>query len=402
MAFGYFCGVHTQNTCFFLNGDFDITLGSPSSSHGYLVAEMTAWFVPLSRPGDRVVLDVSIPEAYREYLFAKGIDVGDVSHPQDSVPCQGRAWGWNDRAIARLEEQGARCIAPPLAVVRRCNSRSLSDDLARTHQLGVPFSKRCADLDAIESHLMSHKEIDHWVLKPEFGNAGIGFMKLNREELRTKRHAIISKLSEPGTARYLEPWLERELDLSTRLVLSPSGTIEQIDHYQTLTSSSGAFFGLLLDPRNQTIRPWVDALRETADIVAEALHKEGYFGPASFDALVTRGIDGSPRLIPLLEINARESMSTIALAVTDRLGHHGPALLRTISSQRFRLPPTYEQLRTTCGSDLFDAMVWLTPLAVQDCSGQSHTPHRSIFLITADSVSDLHEKHASFLQSIRT
>lgn len=390
---------------YYLNGDFDLTLGGANDiRQRYLVAEMTAWFVPLSWPQDRVLLDVSLPEDYYNYLQSRSISPARPT-PQDSrSPVRAAPWGWNHSSLQRLADNGAECIHPDLISVRTCNSRLFSYTLAHHHNLGVPDGKVCRStpevLEALRRLYHNHSRL---VVKPEFGNTGIGFsiIDLSSHDEIAIPQAVQNRIDSGDTPLFIEPWRERIIDLSTRIELHPDGTIGRMNHYQTLASSAGAFYGLIMDQDNASIRPWIPALQRTAHIVAGALHTEGYFGPASFDSMVVAGHHTGPELIPLIEINARQSMSAVALSICDRLTLNTPVLLRTISSRRFKVPATYADLQRILGKDLWNKMIWLTPLSVRDPHGTARIPFRSMFLMWSTTPDDLQHQHREMIERIK-
>lgn len=155
----------------------------------------------------------------------------------------------------------------------------------------------------------------NFTLKPRLGTAGRG---------------RVSRLSEiPGAAKrlaraggaILEPWLERTHDLSVQLYISRAGELEVLGSTDLLTSPPGVAQGvagrIADDGRSSSHSEHDDATRTAALQLAQAAHNSGYFGPCGVDAFEFRGPEGL-ELRPLVELNARFTMGTVALGQVSR------------------------------------------------------------------------------------
>jgi hypothetical protein len=83
--------------------------------------------------------------------------------------------------------------------------------------------------------------------------------------------------------------------------------------------------------RVDSAHPEDGALREAACELALAARDAGYHGPCGVDAFVFRGPAGEPLLRPLVELNARFTVGTLAIASVRRA--------MPVARERFGLAP---------------------------------------------------------------
>jgi hypothetical protein len=185
------------------------------------------------------------------------------------------------------------------------------------------------------------------VIKPNHGNTGIGFVQVRSPDETTRVLESCPTRLACGPV-VVEPWLERTMDTSARFELAADGTVADTKLSRCLVTGPGASYGILHVPSDPALNPWRDQLLRTVESVAAALHLEGYFGPVNIDAMVAL-VDGREVLFPLLEINARQSMSFIGYAVQRRLAPGQPFLLRTLGRKQHRLPGSVAEWRDLLG-----------------------------------------------------
>ncbi|MBD3239036.1 MAG: hypothetical protein GF331_00515 [Chitinivibrionales bacterium] len=379
------------NTAYYLNGDFDLLL-----AHGLperlsrLVPEMTLWYVPAAQNDDVVIVDECIPADFVEYLADAGLQVPALTREPVANGKQGHPWGWDRHAVDVLSRAGAVVDHPDLDTVRRVNGRSFSYELATRLGRSVPGARMCRTASEAARSLAA---AGPWprVVKPEHGNAGIGFRLVhNPGQAAAAVRYVTELLDKENGPVFVEPWLERRLDISVRFDVGRDGTFSRPGYAQARVSRSGASFAIVEPDAASGPCVHEEAFREVAVETAAALHKAGYWGPVNIDAMVAR-MGTSERLFPLLEINARDSMSRIAHGIAGKLGCTCWRQLRTVGGARPGLPRTYEQLRTRLGASAFDprtgrGILMVTPLT---CGLPGRTPHRSIFFMAANTEQEL-------------
>jgi len=130
----------------------------------------------------------------------------------------------------------------------------------------------------------------------------------------------LSRLARRGGA-VLEPWLERERDLSVQLHVAPGGDLTLVATLEQLMSPSGVYRGHRgwIDYRGRIISgsDHDDALLEAASEIARAAVAEGFHGPCGLDAFVFQGPRGR-ELRPVVEFNARFTTGTVLAGLIRR------------------------------------------------------------------------------------
>ncbi len=383
----------TPGNAYYLNGDFDLRLaGRPPDRLARLVPEMTLWYIPIAAPNDVVVVDEASPRAYRDYLTGLGLRLPRIGHEADARGKQAHPWAWDTHAVRVLREAGAAGDHPDLRAVRRVNGRSFAFELAERRGCAVPGASMCRTAAQAARALAAPGPWPR-VIKPEYGNAGIGFRLVRgpadiAAAVDHARHLLESG-NEPV---FIEPWLDRRCDISVRFHLRRDGALTDMAYARARVSPAGVSYAIIESAADSPIDIFRDRLRSVATDVGGALHAAGYWGPANIDAMVARS-GGAEELYPLLEVNARDSMSRIARDLAQRLGCTRWRQLRTVGGARPGLPRTFEQLNRRLGCDAFDprtrhGILSVTPLTI---GSSARPPHRSIFFMAADTDAALAE-----------
>jgi hypothetical protein len=248
------------------------------------------------------------------------------------------AVAWLGTAEAERSARAATLAlaGPPPDVVRRVHDKAFAQRASRHAGLE---SKSLRDLVAVldpaeledtETALLRLQErLDGWpdwtggrfTLKPRLGSSGRGRVPGTEGNADTPavRNAL-SRLARRGGA-VLEPWLERERDLSVQLHLAPGGGLTLIATLEQLVSPSGVYRGHRgwIDYRGRIVSgsDHDDALLEAASEIARAAVAEGFHGPCGLDAFVFRGPRGL-ELRPVVEFNARFTTGTVLAGVIRR------------------------------------------------------------------------------------
>lgn len=387
----------TSPCLFYLNPLFDLSLaGYTSEKLDYSAAEMGFLFIPLATAHDKIILSVKAKDDYWQYLFTHGITCPEPFKP-DIRSCnsllKGIPWGWNKQALLVLKDAGAYCDHPPLTVVKRVNSRRFSFTFNQTSKTGVPFTEFC------ESMSQLFYRLQHWsqfplVIKPEFGNAGYGFVIKHNTKILPQEYQKYKAFFSNGKGVILEAWLPRIMDISSCCYIYPQGTISTIRHHRTLSTRTGTFFADFLHFKDEKILAWKELLDEAVLACAIEIGKTGYYGPVGFDSFLWRDNTGKENIARIIEINCRHAMSSIAYALYDKLTPRGVSLFRFISKKRHKLPRSYHALKQVLGKHAYDpntqkGVILLTPLRVRHSNGDWVQPRRSAFFIAAETTQAL-------------
>lgn len=206
-----------------------------------------------------------------------------------------------DLAWGRIDETSARV-----------NHRRFAFELSC--ELGVSL-EGSAWVEDEEDLTESVAGLDSWVVKAPLSAAGrdrvIG--RGAPGELQRRR---LGNLLSRNDGLLVEPWLPRADDFGV-LVNVGADDVRVVAIHRQVVDGAGRFTGIDLDEPEASIAA---ELRPVAEQAAEALRAAGYAGPASVDAWTWHDADGSVRLQPLGEINARLSFGWVARRIRERLG----------------------------------------------------------------------------------
>ena len=226
--------------------------------------------------------------------------VGGRAPASSTTGWLGAAWCPTPSALRRLARAGAELPpCPAAAVLRRVNHRRFYLDLGG----GAPGARYVNDEVELESTLRERRV---WLFKRPFGFAGRGQRRIPLEPSEDDRRWLADGLRLGGIVA--EPWLELSGELGIHGLLDARGLlalgdvcVQETDRYRAWVNTRRAAPG-------EVAPTDVARLRERATAVADALTREGYFGPFGIDAYFFRTAAGPLVLNPLGELNARYSM----------------------------------------------------------------------------------------------
>ena len=224
--------------------------------------------------------------------------------PSDLRGRPGRAWCPTPGALDRLRRAGAIVpAAPALEVLRAVNARSFCAELGQTLE-GALYSP---DLAALVARLRDPRGPSDWLAKRDFGVAGRGRLKLRRGEPSPEEISWLRASLRTGGLQ-LEPGLEPEVEFDVQGILEPDGTLHLGEPGLQLIDAQGAWLSSREATSSELSPEESSVLLEEGERVAAALHERGYFGPFGIDAYRYRDEQGSARLQPRSEVNARYTM----------------------------------------------------------------------------------------------
>lgn len=249
------------------------------------------------------------------------------------------AWLGDPAAHAAARSAGTRLHGPSGEIVLRVNDKGFAARVAQEQGL-VPRVLR-GTTTLLEPGLLSDPDaalaaigraVADWpdwarsraCLKPRHGSSGRGRIAMVAGRIpRASLVAAAPRLVRAGGA-LLEPWLERRADLSVQLRIDPEGKVVLLGTLELLVSPEGRWLGHRgeIDSRGRVFsgRAEEESLREAAAVVARASFEAGYVGHAGVDGLVFRRPDtDAEELRPVVELNARFTMGTVAIGSIRRL-----------------------------------------------------------------------------------
>ncbi len=387
---------------YYLNALFDLQLGEYVTDKLARAAfEMTILFSFMGDQSDRVLLDVEMPDDFRDYLISinvkplQAINI-HLNHPggdfkyRDEIPVP---WGWDECTLNKLKKLGFNCDNPDLGIVKKVNSRQFHNLISERFDLGVPGSAYC---DCYETFLKSLERLGTFgdlVVKTSFGGSGYGFRIIKKGEKDVCQKEIETLMKHGGVV--IEPWCKRVYDFSSSITIEKDGSMSSIRHQRSFSNMYGAFVGIFMVPEDPVIQKYASVQEKAVRNAAQALFNQGYFGPAGFDSFTYTDIDGKERVAPVIEINARHSMSDVAHAVRNRYAPNKWCFFRLMSKRRCNLPDSYNKWKEMLKKDHFnpdtqEGIILLTPLRLKH-GNTVVQPLRNGFFLSAGSEKELFE-----------
>jgi phosphoribosylaminoimidazole carboxylase (NCAIR synthetase) len=267
--------------------------------------------------------------------------------------------------VSEVEEQlaartGLRLAAPDAVVCKAVNSKVYSRRVADDIGLRQPFGYGCETLaelrvafDWARSSLAEGRAV---VVKEAFGVSGKGIAMLRDERRIERTYRVIEKQVERAgidrIAFVVEDWVDKRADLNYQFTVGRDGSV-RFDFVKEALTEGGVHKGHRMPARLPAAS--VHELTGSAQQIGKRLAADGYFGVVGVDALV----DGSGGLYPVIEINARNNMSTYQVRLQERFV--GPEKIALAKHYPLRLtrPLRFGTLRGLLGELLFDGTAGL-------------------------------------------
>jgi hypothetical protein len=238
-------------------------------------------------------------------------------------------------------------LAAPMAdpgIAKRVNSKVFSRRLCQIHGIEQPPGWECETLtdlvaltDTIRGRLAEGVPIG---IKSAYGVSGRGIAILDRPDRfdRLLRH-LSRRAERTGDGRLavvVEEWQAKQVDLNYHLTVT--ATDVTFDFVLEAITDSGRHRGhrmpdqLAGDQRRRLI--------ECAHVLGGLLRSEGYRGAVGVDAIICT--DGT--LFPVIEINARNNMSTYVARIRERMVAAGSCGLALQVDLELTAPVWFEDL----------------------------------------------------------
>ncbi|MFG3226573.1 hypothetical protein ACGF07_17540 [Kitasatospora sp. NPDC048194] len=332
-------------------GNFEVenhwALGEPAlprvAAHAgsAVVNRMDEFALLLGGKDDHVVLKTPLDRGYRGYLEALGLELPTVhvvsgQDPRRTVSEDALADPALCAALADLAAEGARLsahgvsaveeqlsartglplAAPTAAVCKKVNSKVYSRRLS--DELGIRQARgwACETLEELAGAVAAAGELldagRKVVLKDAFGVSGKGIVVLDSAARLGRLHRMAVQQAEkaaaagggaPRTALVIEEWVAKRCDLNYQFTVGRDGSTH-FDFVKELLTEGGVHKGHRIPARLSEAQ--VAEIAGTALRLGERLAADGYHGVVGVDAMV----DPDEGLYPVVEINARNNMST--------------------------------------------------------------------------------------------
>ena len=224
-----------------------------------------------------------------------------------------------------------------------------NDWLCTEDEVGVTVDTVPAAMAAIEA---IRRRGHHRVLaKQAFGLAGQNAIRLWEPEILETQKRWLANSLENGHKLVIEPWLEREMDFSVQLEMTPNG-LRLCGYAGLINSRQGQFqanwaeanYVTRMPARVATLFPEPSRVSSRLRQLYEHLFRSlearlrdsDFLGPVGLDAFVYRTTSGECRLKPVVEMNPRYTMGRVMVELMQHVcpGSHGVFRLMTLAMTR--------------------------------------------------------------------
>ncbi|CCH30541.1 ATP-grasp domain-containing protein [Actinosynnema sp. NPDC047251] len=309
-----------------------------------VVNHMDEFALLLASGDDHVVLKAAPDPDFLAYLRGLGIDLPTVHVVADSDPrrtvtadaladpalvarlrelaAQGvrlTAHGVSDVEESLARASGMALAAPDSVTCKAVNSKVYSRRAADELGLRQPAGWACETVDELRAAFDGARELvaagHKVVVKEAFGVSGKGIAVLESDRRMDRLLGLIAKAvdksGQPRVAFVVEDWVAKRADLNYQFTVGRDGDV-RFDFVKELHTEGGVHKGHRMPARLSPAQ--VAELTDTAHRLGKKLAADGYFGVVGVDAMV----DPDDGLYPVVEINARNNMSTYQTRVQDR------------------------------------------------------------------------------------
>lgn len=385
---------YTEPVLYFINSLFDLKLGNyPTKKIKKSSSQLELLFPAAVEPHDLICSKLNIDNNFYSYLEQNKISHGRLTQKKDLKKVGNLVnWGWDCDAKSLSKELNAMCLYPSVDTVRNVNSRRLCFEFNEKTNTGVESSNYCSSQNEL------FKALDkfggrHIVIKPDFGNAGYGFIQSDNGQLLKDDLNKVTNLFRQGVGVIVEPWLKRIADLSSGFILSQKGDVLTTWHHQTLCNQRGTYFANFVTPQDSLVIRHKKDLEIIIFQMAKFLYKQNYFGPVGFDSFIYIDSNGHEKIAAAIEINARLNAGMIARSVLNKTADKKPAIYRFISKKRHKLIDSYDSLKNILGDIAYNpdnkmGVLLVSPSKVDFGYGEIRTA-RCAFSISAETNEDV-------------
>jgi pre ATP-grasp domain-containing protein/carbamoyl-phosphate synthase L subunit-like protein len=333
-----------------------------------VVNHMDEFAMLLAGKGDHVLLKTAPDPAYLAYLDSLGLELPNIhvvatQDPRRSVTedvlidpallmtlsglategCQLVVHG-----VSELEEElaartGLPLAAPRSAICKAVNSKVYSRKAADGLGLRQPKGWACSTVDELDAAVTGAVEVlatgRKVVVKEAFGVSGKGIAVVDTERRLRRLQRIISSGATDGRIAFvIETWVTKVADLNYQFTIGRDGGVH-FDFVKEAITAGGVHKGHRIPARLTAAH--VDEVRAVSHVLGQRLAADGYFGVVGVDAMV----DPDGGLYPVVEINARNNMSTYQVSLQEKFVRPGKLALARYYSLRLRVPLSFDKVR---------------------------------------------------------
>lgn len=220
------------------------------------------------------------------------------------------SWGASKKVQRWCEEKKINYSMPPWNVVKEVNSKSFSFNFNQGFLKSALIRNR-NDLENWLKNGMASK----YVLKTCFGLSGRGHYFIEKGMSLEKIVCWCEKEWLQGRPLIGEPWLDRIFDFSTQWHIHKDRGIEWMGSTIFEANKKGVYQATYAGPEKKLFSNYQNFLEEHKEVskqILQNLWEKGFFGYVGVDAFLF-SYEGKIHLRPIVEINARQTMSLAAV-----------------------------------------------------------------------------------------
>ncbi|WP_244165242.1 ATP-grasp domain-containing protein [Streptomyces silaceus] len=238
--------------------------------------------------------------------------------------------GVSPREELLAERAGLRLAGPSAAICKAVNGKVYSRELAGELGLRLPQGWTCRTVGELHGAVAeAGRLLDRGgtvVVKDSFGVSGKGLLVVSE---RSALERVVRKIArraertgDDAVSLVIESWVAKKTDLNYQFTIDRDGGCT-FDFVREAVTDGGVHKGHRMPARLDAAQR--AELARAARAIGERLHADGYVGTVGVDAMV----DPDDGLYPIVEINARNNMSTYQERIRERLIPDGRVALAT-------------------------------------------------------------------------
>uniref|UniRef100_A0AAU2V3V7 ATP-grasp domain-containing protein n=1 Tax=Streptomyces sp. NBC_00003 TaxID=2903608 RepID=A0AAU2V3V7_9ACTN len=267
--------------------------------------------------------------------------------------CPITAHGVSVREELLARATGLSVAAPDAATCKAVNSKVYSRRVADELGLRQPRGWACTTLaelaDAFEA--AARDEERRYVVKEAFGVSGKGIAVLESRRRGDRILSVVTRQAQRAghdrVAFVVEEWVAKQGDLNYQFTVARDGGV-CFDFVKEQLTDNGVHKGHRMPARLTDAQ--LDVVRDTAERLGKRLAADGYFGVVGVDAMV----DPAGELYPVVEINARNNMSTYQVRLQERFVGPGQIAVARHYPVKSTEPLPFERAGALLDGLLFD------------------------------------------------
>ncbi|MFC4101447.1 ATP-grasp domain-containing protein [Paenibacillus xanthanilyticus] len=320
----------------------------PDKERAFIASAMDELLFPLCGEGGTLLTRFGFHEAQHDYLrrlgfrfetnhapLAPNVYRGDASPnlfelalTEEAAPVVERllANGSDLSAYAVIphcdrfaQRHGLRTAMPDYEIVRHVNSKIYSNALYERLGLQTPgtVAYGAEQLASIGERMLDNGP---FLIKDPYGVSGKGNMLITTAPLlrRVVKHVSSQERQGRVTCLLLEPFLQKEQDFSCQFAIGADGEWTLVS-VQLMRNDGLAYLGSVTADRAFLDRMESIGYFDLMERTGRELSKDGYYGSVCIDSMLL----ASGELVPIVEVNARQSMGFINAALDRHLAAMG-------------------------------------------------------------------------------